>query len=294
VAKSVGVAPEQVTVGCGSVSLCYDLAHITCSGPGDEVVMAWRSFEAYPIATRVAGATPVQVPLSGAHVHDLDAMAAAVGDRTRLVFVCNPNNPTGTAVGRAALERFLDTVPPEVLVVLDEAYIEYLRLDADDRPDGIEPARTRPNVVVLRTFSKAYGLAGLRVGYAVGDPTVITALNKVHVPFSVGSLAQAAAIASLEAREELLERTQDVVVERSRVREGLVEAGYEVPVSETNFIWLPLAARTTAFAEAAERSRLLVRAFAGDGVRVTIGTPQENDAFLRFARDPAVAERFTR
>ncbi|MFC8045015.1 histidinol-phosphate transaminase [Nocardia sp. NPDC057353] len=291
-AEFLGVPVERVAAGCGSVALCQELVQITCGSPADEVVFAWRSFEAYPIVTQVGNATAVPVPLTPELTHDLDAMLAAVTERTRLVFVCNPNNPTGTAHGRAALERFLDAVPAHVLVVLDEAYFEYLRLTEDDHPDGVEIARDRPNVVVLRTFSKAYGLAGLRVGYAVGDPEVITALMKVHIPFSVNRVAQAAAIASLEARPELLDRTGALIAERDRVRAALVEAGYPVPPSEANFVWLALGERNVAFAEAAAAAGVLVRPYGTDGVRVTTGDPHENDQFLRFATDPAVRARF--
>ncbi|KAF0849722.1 histidinol-phosphate transaminase [Nocardia caishijiensis] len=288
-ADFLGVSVANVAVGCGSVALCQELVQITCGAATDEVVFAWRSFEAYPIVTQVGNATAVPVPLTADHRHDLDAMAEAITERTRLIFVCNPNNPTGTAHPRAALERFLDRVPPQVLVVLDEAYYEYLRLPSTD---GIEIGRTRPNVVVLRTFSKAYGLAGLRVGYAVGDPEVITALLKVHIPFSVNRVAQAAAIASLEARGELLDRTEVLISERTRVREALLAAGYEVPPSEANFVWLPLGARSLEFAEASAAGGVLVRPFAGDGVRVTIGDPHENDRFLAFATAPETALRF--
>ncbi|MEU6186825.1 histidinol-phosphate transaminase [Nocardia sp. NPDC047038] len=286
----LGVGFENVAVGCGSVALCQELVQITCSSPSDEVLYAWRSFEAYPIVTKVGNATAVQVPLTAGQVHDLDALAAAVTERTKLIFVCNPNNPTGTAVGRTELVRFLDAVPSHVLVVLDEAYYEYVRLA--DRPDGVEIGRTRPNVVVLRTFSKAYGLAGLRVGYAVGDPAVITALLKVHIPFSVSRLAQAAAIASLESRHELLDRTDVLVVERERVRDALVAAGYPVPPSEANFVWLPLGARSAEFGEASAAAGVLVRPYGTDGVRVTIGDPHENDLFLSFASAPEVLARF--
>ncbi|MBF6251016.1 histidinol-phosphate transaminase [Nocardia farcinica] len=291
-AEFLGVRVENVAIGCGSVALCQELVQITCSSPRDEVLFAWRSFEAYPIITQVGNATAVQVPLTPDYAHDLDALAAAVTEHTRLIFVCNPNNPTGTAHGRAALERFLDAVPAHVLVVLDEAYYEYTRLTPQDRPDGVEIGRNRPNVVVLRTFSKAYGLAGLRVGYAVGDPEVITALMKVHIPFSVNRVAQAAAIASLEARHELLERTEAVIVERERLREALLAAGYDVPPSETNFVWLPLGAHSAEFGEASAAAGVLVRPYGTDGVRVTVGDPHENEMFLRFAADPAVVARF--
>ncbi|MFF0532065.1 histidinol-phosphate transaminase [Nocardia amikacinitolerans] len=291
-AEFLGVTPTHVAVGCGSVALCQELVQITCATPSDEVLFAWRSFEAYPIVTQVGNATAVQVPLTPELTHDLDAMAAAVTERTRLIFVCNPNNPTGTAHGREALVRFLDAVPSDVLVVLDEAYYEYLRLTPQDRPDGVELGRTRPNVVVLRTFSKAYGLAGLRVGYAVGDPEVIAALMKVHIPFSVNRVAQAAAIASLEARHELLDRTDAVVLERDRMRAALLAAGYAVPPSETNFVWLPLGARSVEFGEASAEAGVLVRPYGTDGVRVTVGDSHENDQFLAFATDPEVLSRF--
>ncbi len=284
-AKKLGVATENVAVGSGSVSLCQEVVQITC-GPGDEVLFAWRSFEAYPIVTSVAGATPVLVPLTADHVHDLDAMLAAITDRTRLIFVCNPNNPTGTVVQRERLEAFLDAVPSNSLVVLDEAYFEYTRPDAGNHTDGVELARGRRNVIVLRTFSKAYGLAGLRVGYAVADPEVITALSKVRIAFAVSTVAQQAAVASLEASAELLARTDALIVERDRVRDALVAGGYDVGASQSNFVWLPLAERSGEFAAAAAEQGVLLRAYGNDGVRVTIGDPHENDAFLKFALQP--------
>ncbi|MFI6366623.1 histidinol-phosphate transaminase [Nocardia sp. NPDC050630] len=291
-ADFLGVSSANVAVGCGSVALCQELVQITCDAPTDEVLFAWRSFEAYPIVTQVGNATAVQVPLTREHVHDLDAMAAAVTERTKLIFVCNPNNPTGTAVGEAELIRFLDAVPEHVLIVLDEAYFEYMRLTTEQRPNGVELGRNRPNVVVLRTFSKAYGLAGLRAGYAVGDPAVISALMKVHIPFSVNRVVQAAAIASLEARHELLDRTDGLVVERDRVRDTLLAAGYEVPPSESNFLWLPLRERSAEYGEVSAEAGVLLRPYGTDGVRVTIGDPHENEQFLRFATDPDVLARF--
>jgi len=249
------IGPERISVGCGSVSLCQQLIQITCSA-GDEVVFGWRSFEVYPLQVRVAGAVSVQVPLRD-HAFDLDAMAAAVTDRTRLIFVCNPNNPTSTVVDPDALARFVAAVPPEVLVCIDEAYVEYIRDGL--LPDSLALAAAHPNVVVLRTFSKAYGLAGLRVGYAVGDPEVITALGKVYVPFTASTLAQAAAIASLSASGELMARTDAVVAERTRVSAELSAMGYVFPSSQANFVWLPLGAHTTGFAAAAAAGPLLKR-----------------------------------
>lgn len=279
-AAHLGFGSERIAVGCGSVSLCQQLIQIT-STVGDEVMFGWRSFEVYPLQVRVAGATSIQVPLRD-HAYDLEAMLAAISDRTRLIFLCNPNNPTSTVVDPSELSRFVAAVPPDILVVIDEAYVEYIRDGLV--PDSLGLARKHDNVVVLRTFSKAYGLAGLRVGYAVGHPEVITALGKVYVPFTASSIAQAAAIASLKAVDELLARTDAVVAERRRVSDELAALGYVFPPSQANFVWLPLAERTADFAAHAAEMGVLVRPYAGEGVRVTIGAAAENDAFLDVAR----------
>ena len=282
IARHVGVDVDRVAVGCGSVSVCQQLIQATCAVPDDEVLFGWRSFEAYPIITQVVGARKRTVPLTAEHGLDLDAMLAAITDNTRLIFVCNPNNPTGTAVRRDELLPFLDAVPPTVLVALDEAYHEFVT--DPDVPNGLQLLDGRDNLTVLRTFSKAYGLAGLRVGYGIAVPDVITALRKVCVPFSVNAVAQAAAIASLDAADELLGRCKDIVAERERVREALLAAGYEVPHSQSNFVWLPLGDRTAAFNDHCLAHKVVVRAFVGDGARVTIGLPAENDTFLAAAR----------
>ncbi|MDQ0775885.1 histidinol-phosphate aminotransferase [Streptomyces aurantiacus] len=279
-ADRFGVPLTHLATGTGSVGVAQQLVQAT-SGPGDEVIYAWRSFEAYPIITRISGATDVQVPLTPGDVHDLDAMAGAITDRTRLIFVCNPNNPTGTVVRRAELERFLDRVPSDVLVVLDEAYGEFVR-DAEV-PDGVELYRERPNVCVLRTFSKAYGLAGLRVGFAIAHEPVAAALRKTAVPFGVSQLAQDAAVASLRAEDELFGRVGALVSERARVVETLRGQGWTIPDTQANFVWLRLGERTVDFAAACERAGVVVRPFAGDGVRVTVGETEANDIFLKAA-----------
>ena len=197
------------------------------AGPGDEVIYAWRSFEAYPIIVQISGAQAVRVPLTSTEEHDLPAMSAAVTERTRLVFVCTPNNPTGTVARRDELERFLDEVPSHVVVVLDEAYREFVRDPL--AADGLDLYRERLNVVVLRTFSKAYGLAGARVGLGIAHRPVADALRKCQVLFGVSSLAQAAAIASLQAEDELLGRVE----EREGTLAGLghpARTGLEPPV----------------------------------------------------------------
>jgi histidinol-phosphate aminotransferase len=275
-----GVDPERIATGCGSVALCEHLVRATCL-PGDEVVYSWRSFEAYPIIAATSGATSVRVPNDAGHGHDLVAMAAAVTDRTRMVLVCNPNNPTGTSVRRAELDRFLDAVPDDVLVVLDEAYREFVT-DAQV-PDGLATYGDRPNVVVLRTLSKAWGLAGLRVGFLVAQPAVAAAVRKVVTPFSTSAVAQAAALAALTQQDEVRRRCALVIAERDRVTEALRKLLPDVPESQANFVWLPLGAQSVPFATACEARGVIVRPFQGDGVRVTIGTPAENDGFLAAA-----------
>ncbi|MFI2608047.1 histidinol-phosphate transaminase [Kitasatospora sp. NPDC018619] len=278
-AERFGVPVEHIATGTGSVGIAQSLVLVT-AGPGDEVVFAWRSFEAYPIVATVAGATPVPVPLKPNGDHDLDAMLAAVTPNTRLVFVCNPNNPTGNVIHRAELERFLDAVPSDVLVVVDEAYIEFIR--DPEVPNGIDLYRDRPNVCVLRTFSKAYGLAGLRVGFAIAHEPVAAALRKVATPFGVSRLAQDAAVASLRSEEALLERVEALVAERTRVVAGLRAQGWEIPDSQANFVWLWLGERSAEFAAACAEAGVVVRPFP-EGVRVSIGEAEGNSIFLSVA-----------
>ncbi|MGN6474796.1 MAG: histidinol-phosphate transaminase [Mycobacteriales bacterium] len=280
------VAPEQVAVGAGSVEVVGQLASAVVDG-GDEVLFGWRAFEAYPIITTVVGGTAIKVPLRD-EIHDLDAMAAAITPRTRLVIVCNPNNPTGTAVGDE-LSRFVDEVPDDVLVVIDEAYHHYA--DPALVPDATVVFRDRPNVVVTRTFSKAFALAGLRVGYCIGPAEVVTAVRKTQVPFSVSGLAQACAIAALGDEDEVRRRAALTVAERGRVATSLRSLGYDLPVSQANCVWLPIGEDAAAFAAHCSADDVLVRPFAGEGVRVTIGLPEENDRFLALAESWSARHR---
>ncbi|MGC9379166.1 histidinol-phosphate transaminase [Streptomyces sp. MH13] len=289
-AERHGVPPATLCLGPGSVGLCAQLIQITCAA-GDEVIVPWRSFEVYPAIAGTAGAVVRRVPLTAGHALDLPAMATAISDRTRLVFVCSPNNPTGTSVSRSVVERFLAEVPPDVLVVLDEAYAEFTEQEADPL-DGFGLVRDllrqgRTNVVALRTFSKAYGLAGLRIGYCLSAPPVAELLGRVAVPYAVGTLAQRAAVAALDCEREVRERCRHLTEERERVRAALLGAGWDVPVSGANFLWLPAGPAAEAFAAHCREQRILVKAFPGEGVRVTVGTATENDAFL------AAAARFT-
>lgn len=272
------VRPEQVAFGCGSVTILEQIMQAYCT-PDEEVIVAWRSFEAYPLVAQVVGAHLAMVPLRD-ETHDLDAMLAQITDKTRIVIVCNPNNPTGTAVARDELVRFIEAVPDHVLVVLDEAYGEYIR--SADIPDGVELMRGRPNVCVLRTFSKAYGLAGLRVGYFISeDPAVAALVRKTMMPFAVSSVAQAAAVASLAAGDELASRVDEAVAERSRVAERLRAAGYPVPESHANFVWISAREKTDEIAQKLMAEGIMGRPFPGDGIRITLGTPEENNAMLK-------------
>ncbi|HEX6501179.1 MAG TPA: histidinol-phosphate transaminase [Micromonosporaceae bacterium] len=281
-AERYDVDPDRIATGCGSVALAEHLTRAVTM-PGDEIVYAWRSFEAYPIIAAVAGVTSVQVPNREDHGHDLPAMADAITDRTRMVLVCNPNNPTGTTVTRDEIDAFLDRVPDDVLVVLDEAYREFVTDPAV--PDGLETYGDRPNVAVLRTLSKAWGLAGLRVGFLVAQPDVAAAVRKVVTPFSTSSVAQAAALAALRADDEMRRRVNLVIAERDRLLPALRKLLPEVPDTQANFVWLPLGDRSAEFAAVCERHRVIVRPFQGDGVRVTVGTPDEDDLFLAAAEE---------
>lgn len=277
-----GVSPDDVHVGAGSVSLLAQLLLAT-SGPGDEVVYAWRSFEAYPSLVAVAGATSVQVPLTVDFRHDLPAMAAAVTDRTRLVIVCSPNNPTGPTVTHDEFAAFVDAVPADVLIVLDEAYAEFVTDRSSVEGDRVRAIIARPNIVVLRTFSKAYGLAGLRVGYAIGHTRVLDAARSTAIPLSVTAAAEVAALASLDAESELLERVTVIAERRDSLVARLREAGWPVPDAQGNFVWLPAGDRALEVASAFEDAGLVVRPFAGDGVRISIGEEESLDRIVEVA-----------
>ncbi|MDP3968242.1 MAG: histidinol-phosphate transaminase [Nocardioides sp.] len=279
-ADRLEVPTENLAAGTGSVAVLYHLLQAWCQD-GDDVVFAWRSFEAYPIAVTVTGATPVKVPVTDDGRHDLDAMMAAITDRTRVVVLCTPNNPTGPAITHTEVADFCARVPDHVLVVVDEAYREFVR--SPDPVDGMALHRAFPRVVVLRTFAKAYGLAGFRVGYAVAHPEVAAAVRACALPFGVSSVAQAAAIASLDAEAALLERVEELVAERTRMLAGLREQGWTVPDAQGNFVWLGVGDRTADLAAAAEAAGVVVRPFAGEGIRVSIGEPEATTRFLEVA-----------
>ena len=278
IAAHHGFAAEAVSVGPGSTGVLVQFVQAFCD-PGDEVVFAWRSFEAYPIVTLAAGAVPVQVPLTPAGEHDLDAMAAAITDRTRLVLLCSPNNPTGPAISDAAARAFLARVPAEVPVILDEAYVEFVR--DPQVVDAFALQRDHANVIVMRTFSKAYGLAGARVGYALSHPALAEANAKTAIPFGVNLLAQVAAVHSLAVSDELAARVDALVAERERVLTALRGQGWRLPASQANFVYFPLGAgEAEAFDHLCGAHGLMVRRYGAEGVRVTIGEAEANDRLL--------------
>jgi len=280
IARRYDVPASHIAFGCGSVGVAQQLL-AAAAEPGAEVLYAWRSFEAYPILVPLTGAAGVKVPLKDER-HDLAAMADAITPRTRVIFVCNPNNPTGTVVHAADLSEFLDRVPDDCLVVLDEAYADYVR--DPGVPNGIDVYRDRPNVAVLRTFSKAHGLAGLRVGFLIGHEPVAAAARTTMLPFTVNSLAQTAAVASLAAEGELHERVDLAVKERARVRDELLAQGWTVPPTEANFVWLRLGPDTQDFAAVCAEAGISIRPFGDEGARISVGTPDAADAFLAVAR----------
>jgi len=274
-----GVSDTQVQIGAGSVAVLSQIIQ-AAAAPGDEVVYAWRSFEAYPTLVATAGATSVQVPNTEDHRHDLTALADAITERTRLVIVCSPNNPTSTTVTRSEFLEFMALVPSDVLVVLDEAYFEFVT--DPDAIDGATVIHDYPNLVLLRTFSKAYGLAGLRIGYAIGPEYVMDAARAVAIPLSVTEPAQRAAIASLELEAELLERVAALVTVRDEIVTGLEELGWSIPTPQGNFVWLATGDNTAAAAEVFADHGIIVRPL-GEGLRVSVGERESVEKLLSAA-----------
>jgi histidinol-phosphate aminotransferase len=280
--ERLGVGGDQLVFGAGADEILELLAK-TLLGPGDEAVFAWPSFAMYPIVVQGMGATPVRVPLDGDLVHDLDALLAAVSERTRLVFVCNPNNPTGTSVGRDAFEGFVDALPDTTVLAVDEAYVDFAR--RDDFPDALAAVSRRPGTIVLRTFSKIYGLAGLRIGYGVGDAELVSYLERARHPFNVNRLAEVAALAALddeEFRQRSIQNNRDGAVYLMRELEAL---GIEVWPSDANFLLAQVGAGVH---EALLREGVIVRPLAGFGmpehVRISIGIPEENERLIKALR----------
>jgi histidinol-phosphate aminotransferase len=277
--ERLGVGGNQIVFGCGGDEI-LELIAKTLMGPGDEVVYGWPSFAMYPIVIQGMGATGVPVPLDGDFVHDLDAMAAAVTDRTSLVMLCNPNNPTGTSVGAEAFDRFVEALPEDVILAVDEAYWEFMR--RPDRPDVIEWTSRRPGTLTLRTFSKVYGLAGLRIGYGVADPELASYLERARHPFNVNRLAEVGALAALDDEEHVRRTLELNATGIAYLTAELAGLGIETWPTDANF----LLARTGADVFDALLSRgVIVRPMGGfglpDHVRISIGLPEENERLIK-------------
>jgi histidinol-phosphate aminotransferase len=276
------VPADWVHVGAGSVAILAQLIQAAATA-GDEVLYAWRSFEAYPGLVTVAGARSVTVPLLADGTHDLAGMAAAITDRTKVIIVCSPNNPTGTTVAASRFAEFMARVPPTVLVLLDEAYAEFVTDPA--AVSGTAILGDHPNLVVLRTFSKAYGLAGLRFGYAIGAPYILDAARAVAIPLSVIESAQRAAIAALDNEEELLERVAHLAERRDHVWHALRDQGWNVPEPQGNFVWLATGEQTDAAVAVFLQRGIVVRALGTDGIRISIGEDASVEHLLSAAAE---------
>jgi histidinol-phosphate aminotransferase len=275
--------PARITVGNGSCEILLGAAEALCE-PGDEILYAWPAFSMYPYLPALTGAREIRVPLAEGDVHDLDAMASEVTAATQLLIVCNPNNPTATHIPAAEIAAFCERIPAHVTVVLDEAYVEF---QTHDDPDAtLDLLAEFPNLVVMRTFSKCYGLAGLRVGYAIGSPKFRAAVDAVRQPFSVNALAQAAGAEAIRHQDDVLRRVESTVAARLAVEEGLRGLRLRTSDSHANFSWVDLgdADEAEVLAGLAERE-IAVRpgkALGGPGhIRVSYGTAEENERFLR-------------
>ncbi len=287
IAERFDAQPGSIAVGNGSCEILLAASEALCE-PGAEVLFSWPAFSMYPFLAPLSGAREIRVPLTDDGTHDLDAMLGEITAATQLVLICNPNNPTATHVPAERVGEFLERVPDQVTVVLDEAYIE---MQVNDDPDAtVDLVRRFPHAVVLRTFSKIYGLAGLRAGYAICSPEFRAAVDAVRQPFSVNALAQAAAAEAILHQDYIADRAAEVIVERVHVEEALGELGLETSSTQANFSWVDLGDRDEGeVVEALARSGVLVRAGAGLGgpghIRVTYGTRPENEKFLAALRD---------
>jgi histidinol-phosphate aminotransferase len=288
-ADRLGVEPENLLFGCGSNELIVFLGHVFLE-PGTNLVMGAEAFAVYFLVAALYQSGCVRVPMP-AHVHDLDAILAAITPQTRLVAICNPNNPTGTMVSPAAIDAFIEALPEHVVAIFDEAYFEVM--PEDMQPDVLKHIRGgRKNIIVLRTFSKAYGLAGLRIGYAVGHPELIALLNKIRQPFNANAMAQAAAMAALDDGPHLAATRALVAEGRAFFERELPNLGVEVVPSGANFVLIKTGQGRELF-KALQKRKVIVRPMDGYGlpdyVRITIGTPAQNQTMLAALKDALTA-----
>jgi histidinol-phosphate aminotransferase len=281
-AERFGSDPARIAVANGSCEIVLAAA-LALAEPDAEIVFAWPSFSIYPYLAPLSGAREIRVPLGEGDVHDLDAMLAEITAATQLVLVCNPNNPTGTYLPAERIAEFMERAPDHVTVIIDEAYVEFQLLDDPDTSVDLLPRF--PNLVLLRTFSKCYGLAGLRVGYALGSASFRAAVDAVRQPFSVNAIAQAAGAEAILHQDDVAERVERTIVERIRVEEGVHELGLEKAETQANFSWISLGERDEqALIGALREAGVIVRggtALGGPGhIRVSYGTRPENERFL--------------
>lgn len=279
-AARFGVTPDEIHIAAGSVSILYQLVAAACA-PGDEYIHAWPSFEAYPALGLASSARAVAVPLRADATHDLEAMADAVNERTRAILLCTPNNPTGAIIRREEFDEFMRAVPRNVLVVLDEAYREFIT--DPSAVFGEEVIAHYPQLVILRTFSKAYGLAGLRIGFAVGNSAILGAAKSVSIPLSLTQMAGEGALASLDAEAELFERITEISVARDQLAAQLRTLGFTVPEAQGNFVWLELGQNAQALADFFAAEGLVTRAFPGFGVRISVGEAESIPRVIELA-----------
>jgi histidinol-phosphate aminotransferase len=282
VAERTGIPAERIAIGNGSCELLLSAAEAMLE-PGAEVVYAWPAFSIYPHLAAMTGARAIEVPLTAEQEHDLDAMASEITAATRMAIVCNPNNPTATGLPPAALDDFLGAVPRNVAVILDEAYVEFSTLQDPD--ESLDLVKKHPNLIVLRTFSKVYGLCGLRVGYSLGSEEFRIAVDRVRQPFSVNALALAAATEALNHQDEVERRVEQTAIERLHVESELQERGFETSDSQANFSWVSLGERDEdEIVDGLAKLGVIVRAGKALGqegwMRVTYGSRHENDRFL--------------
>jgi histidinol-phosphate aminotransferase len=286
IARHHGLPDDEVMVGHGSNEI-IDLLVRACAGANENVIFPVPSFIVYHLIAQVCGCEGIGVPCRDYRL-DLSAMRRAVNDRTRAIFLCNPNNPTSTYVSDLEVREFLRDLPPDLFVVMDEAYIDYV--DAKDYPDSMQLRREHPNLVILRTFSKFFAIAGVRVGYAMAHPDVVDVLHRVRQPFNVSRLAEAAGLAALECAAELAPLANETITERERVRSEVLKLGLTCPPSQANFLFLDLGASELDLFAELQRRRVIVRRLGQFGstrnsYRVSIGTPDENDLLIRALRD---------
>jgi histidinol-phosphate aminotransferase len=293
-AQHHGVSDHEIMVGHGSNEI-IDLLVRACAGANENVIFPVPSFIVYHLIAKVCGCEGIGVPCRDYRM-DLSAMRSAVTERTRAIFLCNPNNPTSTYVNDHEVREFLRDLPPDLFVVMDEAYIDYV--DAPDYPDSMRLRAQHPNLVILRTFSKFFAVAGVRVGYAIAHADVVDVLHRVRQPFNVSRLAEAAGLAALECAPELAPLATETITERERVRDEVLKLGLTCPPSQANFLFLDLGTSELDLFAELQRRKVIVRRLGQFGstrnsYRISIGTPDENDLLIRALRDTVRAQTKT-